>query len=147
MAMSDVVRLRENLVRVLYRQCELAFGPSGFTMLTVIEGAQTRVSLSSCDSTVRDASPFARAQFVVEHERIEALVDIGVPIGELATAAFRDLLGQLAAAAPNRVEFMRGVQSRMLAAVVEESRILDEVHGDTFCVQDTLTCRKIGKGH
>ncbi|PKQ37366.1 MAG: hypothetical protein CVT59_08090 [Actinobacteria bacterium HGW-Actinobacteria-1] len=122
MTVSDQVPLCEDVVGVLHRLCDVAFGPSGFTMLTVIEGARTRVVVSQCGSTAMDASAFTRATFVLQHAKIEALSDLGVSVGDLATAAFRDLLDQLASVAPNKVEFMRAVQSRMSAARIAAAR-------------------------
>lgn len=122
MTVSNQVPLCQDIVGALHRLCDVAFGPSGFTMLTIMEDTRTRVVLSQCGSTAMDASVFTRATFVLQHAKVEALAGLGVSVGDLAAAAFRDVLDQLASAAPDKVEFMRAVQSRLSAARIAAAR-------------------------
>lgn len=147
MALSGQRSPHHVVVDTLYCMCDTAFRPSGVTMFTIIEGMQTTVVLSSTGSSERETRPVARATFVLQHARTEALTDLGVPAEDLAAAAFRDLLDQLAVTAPDKVEFMRCVQLRLRAAVRARPRMLDEVHGDTVSVECGLARRKIGEIH
>lgn len=95
-------------------------GPDGVLMLTVSERSRTRVLLS-CTGQSRGALPEdASAEFAFGVDQVARLLELGVQEHELAEAAFRDLLDQMAAQARHRTAFMRAVRRRLLAGLSAE---------------------------
>ncbi|PKQ20340.1 MAG: hypothetical protein CVT66_05640 [Actinobacteria bacterium HGW-Actinobacteria-6] len=108
---------KEKVLGLLRRLCDTAFGPSGATMLAVVEGTRTRVVLAVPDGVTTELPPGAGAEFVFRQDQLRTLLELGVPESALATAAFRELLEQLSAASADKLGFMRAVNRRLEAGL------------------------------
>ncbi|TDB39514.1 MAG: hypothetical protein D9V44_00655 [Actinobacteria bacterium] len=117
----------QRILGLLHRLCDASFADVGITLLAVIEDGCTRVILSA-SGTSSEMPAGSGASFRFTHARLDTLLGLGVTEHDLATAAYRELLDQLAASAPDKTAFMRGVFERLGAECDHDGPVSDEVH-------------------
>ena len=88
-------------------------------MLAVVDGTKTRVLISMPRGVAAELGPDAGAEFVFRQDQLATLLELGVPESALATAAFRELLEQLADMSADKIGFMRVVNRRLEAWLSE----------------------------
>lgn len=108
-----VSRPNDKILGLLRRLCNTAFGASEATMLAVVDGTRTRVVVAMPDMGEMGPRAGASAEFVFTHDQLRTVLQLGVSESSLATAAFRELLDQLANASADKVEFMQVVGRRL----------------------------------
>ncbi len=123
----------ERILGLVHRLCDTSFADAGITLLAVIEDGHTRVILST-SGTASCMPAGSSASFQFTHAQLDTLLGLGVAEHDLATAAYRDLLEQLAASAPDKTAFMRGVFERLQAEHDRGEGVSDEVHGSAISV-------------